>query len=179
MVPKSQWLLMLIITFSFFMSSCNYLRVNAEEIWKPILKPRSAKVVEYGKVAVENLHIAGHKELVFKEVRQGGTRQEGNRLYIWIDVICTSKGMKRKRNSHMYTAKMYEIAETDYIRVTEIKPVDSDDTTRFIGPNMNGIDEPSGSRAHTVIPSWMNKPSQGEANRSEDALRGNRTSLRS
>ncbi|KAL3624707.1 hypothetical protein CASFOL_031375 [Castilleja foliolosa] len=88
MVPKSQWLLMLIITFSFFMSSCNYLRVNAEENWKPILNRKSAKVVEYGKVAVETLHhLAGHKELEFTQVRQGGTRQEGNRLYIWIDVI--------------------------------------------------------------------------------------------
>ncbi|KAL3624708.1 hypothetical protein CASFOL_031376 [Castilleja foliolosa] len=75
---------------------------------------------------------------------------------------------------------MYEIAETDYIKVTEIEPRDSDNTTRIIGRlNMNGIDEPSGSRAHTVIPSWMKEPSQGEANRSEDALRGNRTSLRS
>ncbi|KAL3620897.1 hypothetical protein CASFOL_035809 [Castilleja foliolosa] len=102
-IPKSQWLFMLVI-FSFFMSSCNYLRANAHEPWKPIAKVKSAEAVAWGKLAVEKLNENG-LDLVFTRVHQGFTRTEGDKFCIWIKVVCVANNMSHP----MYDVKMYQI----------------------------------------------------------------------
>ncbi|KAL3614951.1 hypothetical protein CASFOL_040612 [Castilleja foliolosa] len=153
MVPKSEWLLMF-ITFSFLLSSCNYLQANAvrndkgkriviseecsnneEEIWAPIMNVRSPKVLEYGKFAVEAMNSLeclnpDHKTMIFKKVHQGATQKQGQQLNIWIEVECMYKNKKNK-DRPVYRVEMSEIESTNDKQVTNIIKRSEVDSTNY------------------------------------------------
>ncbi|GER56313.1 phosphoglucosamine mutase [Striga asiatica] len=65
------------------------------EPWKPILKLKNRKFVDYGKFAAAEYtrnYAPSNQYLEFKSVTQGGTRQVGSRFEVWLEIRATDRG---------------------------------------------------------------------------------------